>query len=69
MTCSICNKDFADDRGTLNLQKHVRVKHVDKAKKCFSEADAKQLLNAILDFCLHELDGLTTQALNPNNNN
>ena len=31
----------------------------DKAKECFSEADTKQLLNAILDFCLYGLDGLT----------
>ena len=26
----------------MNLQKHLRAKHVDEAKKCFSEADAKQ---------------------------
>ena len=44
ITCSICNKDFPDGRGTSNLQKHLRAKHVDEAKKCFGEADAKQPL-------------------------
>ena len=44
ITCSICNKDFADGGGTSNLQKHLRAKHVDEAKKCFGEADAKQPL-------------------------
>ena len=44
MTCKICKKDLADGRGTTSVQKYLRVKHVDEAKKCFGEADAKQLL-------------------------
>ena len=44
ITCNICKKDLADGGGTTNLQKHLRVKHVDEAKKCFGEADAKQPL-------------------------
>ena len=44
ITCNICKKDLADGGGTKNLQKHFVVKHVDEAKKCFDEADAKQPL-------------------------
>jgi len=36
ITCNIC-KDLADGGGTTNLQKHLRSKHVDEAKKCFGE--------------------------------
>ena len=37
ITCNICKKDLADGGGTTNLQKHLRSKHVDEAKKCFGE--------------------------------
>ena len=44
ITCNICKEDLADGGGTTNLQKHLRAKHVNKVKKCFGEADAKQPL-------------------------
>ena len=44
ITCNICKKDLADGVGTINLQKHLRAKHVDEAKKCFGKADTNQPL-------------------------
>ena len=32
-------KDLANGGGTTSLQKYLRAKHVDKAKKCFGKAD------------------------------
>jgi len=37
ITCNICKKDLADGGGTTSLQKHLRLKHVDEAKKCFGK--------------------------------
>ena len=44
ITCNLYKTQLADGGGTSNLQKHLKGKHVDEAKKCFGdlEVDEKQ---------------------------
>ena len=39
ITCILCKTQLADEGGTLNLQKHLKRKHVDEAKKCFGNLE------------------------------
>ena len=36
----VCDKELADGGGTSNLLNHIKRKHVEEARKCFSDGDA-----------------------------
>ena len=40
IVCNLCNNDFANGGGTSNLQKHLRGKHTEEAKKWFGEIES-----------------------------